>query len=275
MATVHSLYCPVINEMDSRRNWLLWNGSARLNLCGIDRCIAASQNIRESLENAGIDPAKIRVVPPGIDTDRFSPEVPGEYWREKLGLSKDVKLVFYLGNLTPVKGLDIAIDALELAARTAPNLFFVYVLQGNHKRFDHRGSESEQRLRKIPLRGAKEIGPTPRIEQLMAAADLHISPLRSTNGLADLPVSVMEMMAIGKPIVTSPVGGVPELITDGETGLFVRPGSPEDLAEKMLEILKSPELASSLAANAREFAINSFSVERVAEKILDTYEELV
>ncbi len=275
MAAVHSLYCPVTNEMDGRRSWLLWNGSARLNLCGIDRCIAASQNIRKSLENAGIDPGRIRVVPPGIDTDRFSPEVSGVYWREKLRLSKDVKLVFYLGNLTPVKGLDIAVDALELVARKDPNLFFVYVLQGNHKRFDYRGPEFKKRLETIPLRGAKEIGPTLQIEQLMAAADLHISPLRSTNGLADLPVSIMEMMSIGKPIVTTPVGGVPELITHGKTGLFARPGSPEDLADKMMEILKSPEQASSLAANAREFAVNSFSVDRMAEKTLKVYEELV
>jgi glycosyltransferase involved in cell wall biosynthesis len=279
---VHSLFCPVTDEMEGRRRWLLSKKTARRNLARVDRIIAASRNIETSLVEAGIDASRIRRIPPAIDTASFSPEISGTEWRKKLEAPEDARIVFYLGNLTPVKGLDIAIEALrEVAAqatkrrRKTPGLYFVYVLQGNHPRFDRRGEEFKKALASIPLAGVRALGPVPHIERLMAAADLFIAPLRSTNGLADLPVSIMEGMALGKPIITTPVGGVPEIVTDGETGLFVPPDSAAALAEKMQELLDSPELAAWLGANAREFALSTFGLEHVAQQTLEVYEELL
>lgn len=273
---VHSLYCPIIAEVDERRSWLLSLKTAGPILKRIDRIVAISRNIERSLIDSGIDRGKIRVIPPGIDTAVFHPGVPGGAWRKELGVPDDGKLILYLGNLVKAKGLDVLIEALRIIVSETPNVYFAYALQKQHHRFEPRRKQYRDALKDIPLGApAREFGPVPRIQELMAAADVFVSPLRTTNGLADYPISIMEAMALGKPIVSCPVGGVREIVRHEDNGLLAKPGDADDLAAQILRALNSPDMARQLGANARKDMASTYSMDVFAERTIALYNELV
>lgn len=273
---VHTLYCPIITEVEERRNWLLSLKTARMVFRGINRIVVVSKNIERSLLEAGIEAKKIRKIPPGIDTHQFHPKVSGRKWRHKLGVPDKGILIFYVGNLVKAKGLDVLIEALKSLARKVPNLYFAYALQLQHSRFEPRRNDYRQALKEIPLGApARELGPVSHIEELMASADVFVAPLRTTNGLADYPISIMEAMAAGKPVVATKVGGVREIISHEENGLLARPGNHDDLAEQILRVATSSDLAIRLGANARQSIKNNFSINQLVERTMELYEELL
>jgi len=272
---IHTLYCPITNEIEERRSWLLSLKTANISLKGIARIVAISKNIERSLINAGIDQSKIRVIPPGIDTEAFHPGVSGQEWRKKLGVPNDGKLIFYLGNLLKAKGLDVLIEALRTIVAQSPKVCFAYALQKQHRSFEQRRQECRDALKEISLYApAREFGSVPRIQELMAAADVFVSPVRTTNGLADYPISIMEAMALEKPVVSTPVGGVKEIVVHETHGLLATPGDPEDLAAQILRSLNSPEMAKELGANARKQIADNFSMGAFVERTMRLYEEL-
>ncbi len=274
--TVHTLYCPVIGEVEEHRNWFLTTKTARISLKGIDRIVAISENIRRSLISCGIEQNRIRVIPPGIDTSRFHPDVDPRRWRERLRIPEGGRLVVYLGNLVKAKGLDVMIESLKCVAREVSPLFFAYALQNQHRRFEIRRQQYRDALEQIPLAGpALELGPVPRIEELLAAADVFVSPLRTTNGLADYPISVMEAMAVGRPVVSTAVGGVKEVISHETNGLLAAPGDPEDLARQIVRVLTSPSLAAELGFNARRRIEEHYSMDRCASDVMNLYDEVL
>jgi glycosyltransferase involved in cell wall biosynthesis len=88
------------------------------------------------------------------------------------------------------------------------------------------------------------------------------------------PLSVMEYMAAAKPVVSTRVGGVPELVKEDVHGLLVEPRDPEALAEAVTRLLRDPALAKRLGAEGRQRQQREFSLEAMVRRIEDLYEEL-
>ena len=275
--TVHTLYSALSAEVEeTRRPSLLASGVARFCLSKVDRIIAISRNVARSLQNIGVLAERIRVVPPAVDEHSFHSGVSGEQWRQRLGVNDGEKLVMYLGNLTRTKGLDLFVSAIDRLARQNLKFRAVYALQKQHPKFEGRRGEIRKRLRDSGLADRVfELGPVPDMPSLMAAADVFVSPLRSTNGLADYPISVVEAMMLGRPIVATRTGGVLELIADGKTGLLAEPGNVTELSNKIKELLTRKTLAYQVGRNASRFALQRFSTDRVTTLILDVYREVL
>src|SRR5690606_15420270 len=89
-----------------------------------------------------------------------------------------------------------------------------------------------------------------------------------------LPMSILEAMAFGLPVVTTPVGGIPEAITDGREGLLVRPGDVPTLADKLCALLDDPALARTMGREGRKKAKEKYSVQRVIPAIESLYLKL-
>jgi starch synthase len=85
----------------------------------------------------------------------------------------------------------------------------------------------------------------------------------------------LEAMACGTPVVASRVGGIPEVVVDGETGFLVPPGDPRALAAAVREVLADPERAARLGHAGRRRVVDKFSWERIAERTLDVYRDAV
>ena len=109
------------------------------------------------------------------------------------------------------------------------------------------------------------------VGELLAAADLFVLSSRSEG----LPLSILEAMAAGLPVVASDVGGVPELVVDGETGLLVPPGDPHALAAAIDRLLDDPDLRRRLGAAGRLRVSEQFDLESTQRAHLDLYRTLL
>jgi glycosyltransferase involved in cell wall biosynthesis len=181
--------------------------------------------------------------------------------RAAIGVPPDLPLLVAVGNLYPVKDHATLLRALSRlpAARIA--------IAG-------RGQE-EERLRQL----AAELGLADRVqllglrddvETVLAAADVFVQPSLSEG----LPLAVLEAMASALPIVATRVGGIPEAIVDGETGLLVPPGDPAALAAALARVLDRPDQAASLGSAARRRAVAAFSVDRMTDHYERLYQRL-
>ena len=90
-----------------------------------------------------------------------------------------------------------------------------------------------------------------------------------------MPIAILEAMAYALPIISTPVGGIPEAVVDGEDGFLVRPGDVEAITNKIISLLKTPELRHSMGANARERAIKKFEISSVLEQLFAVYGSLL
>jgi glycosyltransferase involved in cell wall biosynthesis len=180
--------------------------------------------------------------------------------RAALGIPEDLALVVAVGNLYPVKDHATLVRAIARlpAARVA--------IAG-------RGDQE------APLRAlAAQLGLADRVhllglrddvETVFAAADVFVQPSLSEG----LPLAVLEAMATGLPVVATSVGGIPEVIADGRTGLLVPASDPLALAAALAKVLSSPDLAKSLGRSGRERALAEFSVEQMTERYRRLYGE--
>ena len=274
--TVHTLYSAVTSEFEDRRSVFLRPELAKHYFSNVDRIIAISNNIKNALIEVGIPKTKIKWIPPAIDGMRFHPSLSVHPWRQKLGLQKFNPMILYVGNLTKTKGLDLLVEAMHQIIQKWPRTKLALAMQQQHKRFKKRRLEIENRMKVLGIAdNIIEVGPVKDMPHLMAACDVFVSPLRSTNGLADYPISILEAMAVGKPVVVTKVGGVPELVSHMQTGLIVEPGNVELLANQIHFALENREIVREMGTNAAEFIKQQFSVERVRTMTEEVYLDLV
>jgi glycosyltransferase involved in cell wall biosynthesis len=106
---------------------------------------------------------------------------------------------------------------------------------------------------------------------VLAKADIFVTPSVSEG----LGVAVLEAMAMGRPVVATATGGLPEAVLDGETGLLVPPGEPAALAEALVSLLRDPTRARRMGEAGRERALAHFDSRRIVPRILALYEALV
>ncbi len=193
----------------------------------------------------GADPARVEIVPPGVDHAFFSPGDPRGA-RAALGLG-DHPVLLFVGRVQPLKGLDVAVEAL--AAIDDPSAVLVAVGGPSGARGDH----EMQRVQDIAARRGvldrvRFVEPQPHhlLSTYYRAADLTIVPSRSESfGLVAL-----ESAACGTPVVAASVGGLRTLVIDGVTGYLVEGRDPAEYARHANRILADPDLAAGLAASA-------------------------
>ncbi|MBI4531145.1 MAG: glycosyltransferase, partial [Candidatus Latescibacteria bacterium] len=114
-------------------------------------------------------------------------------------------------------------------------------------------------------------GYRPDAARLMHALDLFVLPSWSEG----LPVTILEAMASGKPVIATSVGGTPEVVVDGETGTLVPPGNPERLAEAILYHLEHPEVSRGMGEKGLERVRSGFSLKRMIDQTFRLYERVL
>ena len=219
------------------------------------RIIAVSQEIKHSLvKNLGSDIHKIATISCGVNSAVFKPIKDKHKLRKVLSLPKDKPLVLFVGSLSYRKGVDIICKCAELL----PNVNFVFVGNGSLK---------------TDLPNCTFVGPKPHHELRlwMNACDVFLLPSRSEG----LPVVILEACSCGLPVITSEVGGIPHMITNGENGFTVKTHNPEDYAEIVRDSLADKQKLNLIKRNAREFVRRNYDNRVIANKIKSIYENLV
>jgi glycosyltransferase involved in cell wall biosynthesis len=230
-----------------------------------DAFVAVSQeDRRRMIEVEHIPEARTRFIPNGIPAPP-SPN-PDHDVRAELGIGTDQPVVGVVATLRPQKALDVLLRAASRLREEFPQLR-VLIAGG--------GEQEEARLKGI----AAELGLRETVSFLGERTD--IPDLLGTFDVAALssdfegsPLSVMEYMEAAKPVVATRVGGVPDIVVDGETGLLVEPQDPGALAAATAELLRDPERAARMGEAGRERRRREFSIEATTRRVEALYEEL-
>jgi glycosyltransferase involved in cell wall biosynthesis len=241
-----------VHGTDAR--WLLQGGvqerfRARMLAAALaaDRLVVVERGLADELIGAGVSPERVRVIPMGVDEDTFHPS-DRLVARRALGVAADARLVLVVGRATPEKGVDV----LERAVAFLPASVRVVVL----------GPSSR------PSGRVEYAGPVPSTEVAawFAASDVFCLPSLAEGS----PVSVVEALASGRPVVASAVGGIPAQIEEGVNGLLVAPGDERALAAALENALARTWSAERL----RESSRSSWWSE-IAPKLDAVYEEIL
>lgn len=234
-----------------------------------DRLIAANPAERQDLETFyGADPARISVIPCGVDVDLFRP-LPRDQARALLNLPPDAKIVLFVGRLEPIKGVDILLDALShlecdgcqcLALIVGGNLDGAEAARLIAIR-DRLGSAD-----RVRFVGAQEQRTLP---YFYAAADICVVP----SFYESFGMVALEAMACGLPVIASRAGGLQFTIQDRRNGLLVPPGDSLALAAALQQLLTDPDLRSAMGAQGRSMA-GKYGWKRVAEDMAGVYAAL-
>jgi len=233
------------------------------------RVIGVSRGeIEEMKKHLPLDEAKVRVIPNGFDADKFRSVPDGEGVRHRLGLPSGAKIVLFAGRLASNKGLHVLVPAFAAAAKGDPAA--VLVLAGEDQGWRPR-LEAMAKERGIADR-VRFTGHLPdgAYREHLAAADLFVLP----SEWEAFGIVLLEAMACGVPCVATRVGGAPEVVQEGRTGLLVPYGDEAALAGAMGELLRAPWIGKRMGAAGRERAMSLFSWDAVADRTLAVYREV-
>jgi glycosyltransferase involved in cell wall biosynthesis len=228
--------------------------------------LANATPIRDALiADEGFSPAKLRVIHNGVDTAKIQG---GKRDRDrlfpKLGSGK---LVVLVGNMhSDVKGHPWLIAATPAVLREWPQIRFILAGDGEAR------PVFERQAAELGVRGSFDfLGRRDDIPDVLASCDIAVLPSRAEG----LPNAVLEYMAAGLPTIATCVGGNPELVQDGVTGLLVPPQDSDALAGALLKLLRDEELSHRIGANGRRVATEDFSFERLVREVDNLYTELL
>jgi glycosyltransferase involved in cell wall biosynthesis len=230
-----------------------------------DLVIAVSQRMVETLWESGYPPTLVTCIHNGLDLSRIvATRDPNEVRRE-LGIDPAAPLIGTAGRLEPVKG---HMHLVRIAKRLLQADDRIRILVAGDGPL-HQQLTSAAALLHV---GHACLFPGARrdIFDVVSALDIFVLPSQSEG----LPMSLLEAMALGRPVVASDVGGIPEVIQHGINGLLVPSGDEDALARACLELLRNREYAARLGARARQTVEQSFSHERSGAALLNVYRSL-
>jgi glycosyltransferase involved in cell wall biosynthesis len=207
--------------------------------------------------------AKIDVIHTGIELDRFQPGEGREAVRNAFAFQEDTLLVGTVSRLSDErKGLKHFIDMAATVAPAHPPARFLIVGDGVLR------PGLEQRARELGIADRVIFaGWRTDIPEMLAAMDVFVMPSLFEGG----PTTVLEAMAMAKPVVASRVGMVPEVLEHGETGLIVKPGDSHALADAVDQLLSDGTLRARMAERARRKSVDDFSIDLMVERYLTVF----
>jgi glycosyltransferase involved in cell wall biosynthesis len=206
------------------------------------------------------------LIPNGIPTDEYAPDPNRRRrWRERHGLEPEAIVLTHVGRFAPPKNHALLIEAFA-QLRTHTPLYLLLVGGGELEdavRQQVAGLGLQERVRFLGVRAD--------VPAILNASDLFVLSSRWEGN----PLSVMEAMAAGLPVVSTAVGGVPELVREGETGLLVPSGDAAALARALQALVDDPARREAMGKAARQHAITHFDIRHTVRQYEALYERLL
>ena len=239
-----------------------------------DRIITLSKRNEKSLKNMGIKGEKIKTIPPAIDLTYFNTSISGEEVKKQF--NPDSNILLYVGDLAKSRGPHVLIEALNKVKNQFPNTKLLFAVNMPLKRYKIEKLEIKEKMNSYDLNDAViPLGIVNNMPEVMAASDIFIAPYTDIEGIADYPVSILEAMAVGKPVIASEVGGIPEIIVHQKNGLLVKPNNPVELANAIIYMLNNKEEARRMGSEGVKSISEKFRLEIVVDELEKLYEEAI
>ena len=228
----------------------------------------------ELIEHRVARPAKLVTVHSGVDFSSLDPCKDAQPVRRALGLPDDAKVVGFVGRLAEQKAPDVLVQAFALVKARVPAAHLLMVGEGPlHDQLQDMirelGLDGKGRTQGSPLRCVHLLGERRDVPDLLAAMHVFALPSR-WEGVGR---ALTEAMYMKRPVVTTGVNGVPELVQDRATGLIIRGDDPADAADKITELLCNRPLADALGQAGHERVRTLMSAEAMVDETIRLYQE--
>jgi glycosyltransferase involved in cell wall biosynthesis len=240
-------------------------GAARRTFSRVAAVTATSDDLRRRAVALGADPRRTVTTYIGVDAELFAPRPASQEVRQRLGARDGDILVLAVGRLALVKGFEYLIEAASHLQRAT-----VAIVGDGELR-----SELERLAQGSPAR-VLLAGPMPhdRVAEVLAAADVVVVPSVVDNrGRVDATTSTaLEALASGRPLIATSVGGIPEVVCDGDNGLLVPQKDPKALATAIERLRADADLRERLSSRARQSAVDRFSWDATIDALEQVFE---
>ena len=230
----------------------------------MDRLIVVANAIDRKVVEEGRLGAERVLIYNGVDLDRYDHQEPCCTLREEYGMEPSSPIVGVVGRLELEKGHPTLLEAWPMVLEQVPNAYLLIVGEGSR----------QDALRQIALEQGIErhvifTGRRDDIPAITAALDVAVLPsYREAQGL-----TILEAMAMSRPVVASNVGGIPEMVEDGVTGLLVPPHNPPALAAAIVRLLLDHQLADTIARAGHDLVHDRFCVQLMVNAVQALYDE--
>lgn len=272
---VHSLYCPVNSNKKNQFYAFIYSKLSYFSLIFADKILAISKNIKISFQKIGIPKKKIILLPPIVNINKFHPQYYSSKIRNELGVRGKESIILFVGNLKDSKGLDILVDALGFLVKKK-YFRFVLTLELKDEEFETRLERINKKIKAYCLSEyITQLGIIDYMPALIASVDLLVLPYRDTEGPSDYPIVLMEAMASEIPAIGTRVGGIPELIENGITGILIEPENVHELALAIQKMLDDSTYRVKLGKNAWKKSMEMFKNENIGNMVKKVYEDLL
>lgn len=218
----------------------------------VDYFIAPSRFMRDKLIEYGFDSKKIVHLPYFIDTSEY---------KEKA--SNRNNYILYFGRLVPEKGIHNLIEAMKY--RPHIKLIIAGGADKYNETYEKRLKLQSRKMKNIQFAGFQGGN---KLKRLIAESRFAVLP---SLWYENLPNSILESFAYGKPVIASNIGGISELVKDGYNGLLFEPGSVTDLVEKIQTLWNDKKFCDELAKNARNYVVKNFSPKEHYKRFMEIY----
>jgi glycosyltransferase involved in cell wall biosynthesis len=206
----------------------------------------------------------------GLDPKRY--QLDRNAARREFGLDGATVAIGFVGLLAPWKGPELLLEAAgRLPLRALPQTLFL-IVGGESPKAAGQRPRLERKAYQLGIADrTRFLGFTAEVPRLLAALDIVVAPSLRQD---PFPGSVLEAMAAALPVVASRVGGIPEMVEDGRTGVLVEPGNADALAHGLAHLANSPELRRLMGVAGREVVESRFQLETSVRRLVELYAEL-
>lgn len=268
LPSMFSLYCPA--SMLPTKLPVDRYGIKFMSL-GLDKIVAVTENVKNSLTKCGVDDKRVEILPSCFDEKAFNIlENDFSLTKKASGTNPKTRTILFVGNVNKTKGLDIFLSAAKSVLRVNPDARFVVTL--------HEPAEVIERVKTNVSRvfgsSMEVLGVVENMAHLVASVDVIAVPFRSTEGISDIPIIILEAMALGKPVVASNLGGIKEAVVDGRTGIIVGLNEPAELASSLNMLLSDLHLRQKMGKEAIS-QVKKFSYSEIAQRLSNLYTKIV
>ena len=230
----------------------------------IDHLIVVSNSIDRKVVEEGRTAAPRSMIYNGVDLDRYDHQEPCCTLREEYGMEPWSPIVGVVGRLELEKGHPTLLEAWPHVLRSVPDAYLIVVGEGSRLDALHDIARDMKILHRVVFTGRRDDIPA-----VTAAFDVAVLPsYREAQGL-----TILEAMALSRPVVASNVGGIPEMIQDGVNGLLVPPHDPPALAAAIVRLLQDHPLADMLGRAGHDLVHDRFCVQLMVKAVQDLYDE--
>lgn len=224
-------------------------------------CVSESQKEHVAV-GKHLSRERIKVIYNGVDVDRFKIK---KRIDNGFSIPEGAVVIGAVASLRKEKGLDVLIHAIPDILRRCPDVYFVIAGEGKER---YR-LENMAKVLGVGV-NVRFLGQIEDVSGIIPIFDIGCLSSRTEN----FPLSILEYMACGKPVVASRVGGVPEMIKDGVNGFLVKPGSSGDLSEKIVSLVNDESLRRSMGMEGRKMVEGTFTLDKMVNSHREFFKQV-